>query len=51
MNNLGVLYNQGKDIEQNHQKAIEFYMKTAKIGNHNAMTNLGLHYKESIEIK
>ncbi len=43
MNNLGVYYD---EIEKDYPKAIEWYMKSANLGNKNAMNNLGVYYKD-----
>ena len=37
--NLGLMYENGFDVEQNYSKAIEFYKRSAALGNHYALLN------------
>ena len=37
--NLGLMYENGFDVEQNYSKAIEFYKRSAALGNHFALLN------------
>ena len=43
--NLAVCYEQGKWVEQDMEKAIEWYKKSAEQGNANAMCNLATMYQ------
>ena len=43
-NDLGVMYFEGKDIEQDYEKAAEWFLKAAKQGNGNAQRYLGYMY-------
>jgi len=44
MNNLGVLYQNGKGVAQNYDKAREWFQKAADAGNADAMNNSGELY-------
>ena len=37
--NLGLMYENGFDVDQNYSKAIEFYKRSAALGNHYALLN------------
>ena len=41
---LGVCYYYGDGVEQNYEKAVEWYMKSANQGNSNAQNDLGYCY-------
>ena len=45
MNNLGNMYQNGSGVEQNGEKAVEWYTKAADLGNTSAMSNLGFMYQ------
>ena len=40
MNSLGVLYENGNGVEQDYTKAIEYYEKSAELGNEHAKRKL-----------
>lgn len=44
--NLGIRYEQGKEVEQNYAKEIEYYEKAAQLGYHDALFNLAILYKD-----
>ena len=44
--NLGVMYDKGIGVPQNHKTAVKWYTLAAKQGNAHAQTNLGLMYDE-----
>ena len=45
MNNLGVIYDQGKLVEEDNTEAAHWYMKAADQGHNDALFNLGLLYQ------
>lgn len=49
--NLGILYEDGLGVEQDHQKAIEHYEKAAIAGSGKAQYRLGLLYSAGIKIQ
>ncbi|MCB1783826.1 MAG: sel1 repeat family protein [Alphaproteobacteria bacterium] len=46
MNNLGVMYKAGEDIEQDYSKAIELFEKATVLKNGKAFSNLGSMYQD-----
>lgn len=40
MNNVGLLYAEGRGVEQSYDKAIEYFQKAANLGDTNAIENL-----------
>ena len=44
INNLGVLYDQGRAVKRNYKKAYELYKKSAMMGNHWAHGNIAKFY-------
>ena len=44
--NLGVLYRNGKGVEQNHAEAAKWYLLAAKQGHAKARVNLGILYRK-----
>ena len=46
MSNIGCLYEEGQGTEQDYAKAIEWYEKSANLGNVIAMQNLGDLYSD-----
>ena len=42
--NLGVMYDQGKGVEQDYKQAVYWYKKSAEQGYANAQYNLGVRY-------
>ena len=44
MNNLGLMYQNGKGVEQSDTEAVKWYRKGAEAGNAYAMANLGYMY-------
>lgn len=42
MNNLGICYENGQGVEQNYQKAVEFYQKAADLGDANGISNFNI---------
>lgn len=51
MNNLGVLYDQGKGVEPDKGRALHWYAEAAKAGNPSGMTNYGRMLEQGIGIK
>ena len=49
--NLGSLYDNGKGVKQNYQKAAELYQKACDGGNANGCSNLGSLYTNSQGVK
>jgi TPR repeat protein len=45
MNHLGVLYRDGKGVDQDYAKALEWFQKAADAGDATAMSNLGVLYR------
>jgi TPR repeat protein len=45
MNNLGMRYEHGQGCEQNKNKALECYRRSAQLGYYGAMLNLGIGYE------
>jgi hypothetical protein len=45
MNNLGLLYEYGRGVPQDYQKAEDWYERAAAAGQPVAMTNLGILYE------
>ncbi len=43
--NLGVMYDQGQHVTQNHAEAVSWYLKAAEQGNTNAQYNLAVKYQ------
>ena len=41
---IGAMYNNGRGVEQNYNKAVELYQKAADLGDADAFFNLGLMY-------
>ena len=50
-NIIGDYYLFGKGVERSYQKAIEWYLKAATNGNHDAMLNLGNCYRYGKGVK
>ena len=46
LNKLGNMYEEGKGVERDHSKAIEFYKKAAELGNSEAQCNYGVMLQE-----
>ena len=44
--NLGVIYDKGKGVSQNHSEAYKWYRKAAEQGDANAQLNLGSMYRK-----
>ena len=49
--NLGVIYEQGKGVEQDYTKAVEWFTKAAEQNNADAQYNLGLMYIKGEGVK
>ncbi len=49
-NKLGEKYQNGKGVEQDQQKAVEFYRKGAELGNPYAMGNTGFMYEKGFGV-
>lgn len=49
--NIGELYYDGICVEQNYQKAIEYYKKAAELGSVDALKELGVMYGEGIGVE
>jgi len=47
---LGKMYEEGKGVEQDYSKAMDWYIKAANIGNPDAMNNLGVMYHNGKDI-
>jgi len=50
-NNVGLNYQNGRGIEQNYQKAMEFYRKGADLGYHYAIGNVGYMYNKGFGVE
>ena len=48
--NLGVMYEDGKGVEQDYTNAFEWYRKSAEQGNVKAQYNLGCCYENGIGV-
>ena len=44
VNNLGVLYDQGRSSKRDYKKAFKLYQQSAKLGNHYAFSNIAKFY-------
>lgn len=51
MNNLGVLFDQGKGVEPDKGRALHWYAEAAKAGNPSGMTNYGRMLEQGIGIQ
>ena len=47
---IGAMYNNGRGVEQNYNKAVELYQKAADLGDSGACYNLGLMYNEGLGV-
>ena len=50
MNNIGVKYEYGRGIPKNYEKAMNWYLKSAKKGNGLAMNNIGYFYQNGLGV-
>ncbi len=48
---LGVMYYNGRGVEQDYLKAVEFYQKAADQGHLNALSSLGIMYDKGIGVE
>ena len=48
---IGYFYKEGYEVEQDYTKAMEWYEKSADLGNVNAMDWIGYFYKEGYEVE
>jgi TPR repeat protein len=46
LNNIGVMYFNGRGVEQNFKKAFDYYQKAAELDNPTAQYNLGCLYRD-----
>ena len=50
MYHLGILYSQGRGVQQNHSEACRWYMKSAELGDVEAMLKLGSAYENGLGV-
>ncbi len=45
------MYSKGQGVEQDYKKAMEWYLKSAALGNASAMYNIGSAYENGLGVK
>ena len=50
MYNLGILYSNGRGVQQDHSEAFKWYMKSAELGDVEAMLKLGAAYENGLGV-
>ena len=50
MYNLGILYSNGRGVQQDHSEAFKWYMKSAEFGDVEAMLKLGSAYENGLGV-
>ncbi len=50
MNAIGLLYKQGKGVNQDYQQAMQWFLKGADKNNHEAIYNIGIMYKDGLGV-
>jgi len=50
MTTLGLMYHQGKDVEQDYKRAFDWYMKAVEGGDGDAFNNIGVMYRDGLGV-
>ena len=48
---LGILYSNGRGVQQDHSEAFKWYMKSAELGDVDAMLKLGIAYEDGLGVE